>query len=138
MSRIDFPRFSPIMPCHSMSCYTMPCALLTNSSVLSFFWNRARSWLNLEEHWVDPQKAYDVFRTNVLSYMCDNDTWTCCSAGVMDVSCSSPPPPMQELVFILMDPTQNMPVLFLYWWCTQGGGYTPNSSKDAFFVVNSR
>ncbi|VDO14705.1 unnamed protein product [Rodentolepis nana] len=84
-----------------------------------FFWNRARSWLTLEEHWVDPQKAYDVFRTKVLEYMCDNNTWICCTAGVMDVTCGSPPATMQELVYILMDPTQNMPVLFLYWWCTQ-------------------
>lgn len=85
--------------------------------LIGFFWNMAKEWLVSDANWHDPQTAFDTFRKRVFDYMCEGGTWACCTAGVRDVSCRDPPKPMQDVIFILMDPTENMPVIFLFWWC---------------------
>ncbi len=69
------------------------------------------------QNWHDPQAAFNVFRDKVFDYMCEGGTWGCCTAGIRDLSCNSPPKPMQDVFVILVDPKENMPVIFLFWWC---------------------
>ena len=49
--------------------------------------------------------------------MCDGGKWACCTAGERDISCRSPPKPMQDIIALFADPSENMPVIFLFWWC---------------------
>lgn len=90
-------------------------ALLVPST--GFFWNMAKKWLVADANWHDPQAAFDKFRKRVFEYMCDGGKWACCTAGERDVSCRNPPKAMQDIIHLFSDPAENMPVIFLFWWC---------------------
>ncbi|VDD79187.1 unnamed protein product [Mesocestoides corti] len=85
--------------------------------VQGFFWNKVKLWLANEPNRFDAQAVYDAFRRHVFDYMCEGGTWGCCVAGIRDLTCRYPPKSMQDVIFVLLDPKENMPVLFLFWWC---------------------
>nr|CDS19975.1 EGF type 3 [Echinococcus granulosus] len=105
--------------------------------VNGFFWNMAKEWLASDANWYDPQAAFDTFRRRVFDYVCEGGTWACCTAGVRDISCRNPPKPMQDAIFVLMDPIENMPVVFLFWWCVNSWVTfrRMNSNEDAFTAL---